>query len=270
MLMHTYVRTCTAAHPPSAEMSPTSLSLADTPIPMMAPEGNCIILSGDRLCGRQSRQHSHATQWSTREVGGMCVHYTGACVSTHSVRYDHIHLPDGTVCILSIPQCGCVWVGRADQALDADIASHPDFSQWFHFKHRAVLCDVGIVNSFIVPHLVGVEQSTRCTQVDSTHVLVVQRRTDHKALARVCERVSVSIRMYVRTLTNPSAPAVISSPSSRYMASTTPCTRRRGHGTHHSDHKHTHKHPKQQCKTSAYVHTYVRMYMITNARNGYI
>ena len=151
--------------------------------------------------------------------------------STHRVRHNHIHLPDGTVCILCIPQCGRVRVGGAHQALYIDIASHSDFSQWFHFKHRAVFRDVSIVNGFIVPHLPqsGPEWSpvtyvsgmSGCRLTGTTLCL-------YKAVC-VCVRVTVCV--YIHTLTNPSAPAVINSPSSRNMTSTTPCLQGRGHGT---------------------------------------
>lgn len=76
-----HLHTCLATHPPSSEMTPTSLSFADTPIPVMAPEGNCIIRSGDRLCGRQSKygtQSCHTGWWHTQGRG----HMTHACKGT--------------------------------------------------------------------------------------------------------------------------------------------------------------------------------------------
>ena len=87
-----HLHTCPAAHPPSSEMTPTSLSFADTPIPVMAPEGNCIIRSGDRLCGRQSKygtQSCHTGWWHTQGRGHMTHTDVKVQEQVHLPKYIH-------------------------------------------------------------------------------------------------------------------------------------------------------------------------------------
>ena len=122
--------------------------------------------------------------------------------ATHGMRHNDIHLPDGTISVLCIPQCGRLWVSGTDQALDAHTTSHSDFSYRVHFKYRAVLCDVCVVDGLIVPYLqCGTAQ---CSNVVHTHVCTVhQQSTQHACryshCVCVCECACVRVCMWYST-----------------------------------------------------------------------
>ncbi len=69
------------------------------------------------------------------------------------MRDNNVYLPNGTGCILPIPQSGCVWVDTTNQALETHILSNFNLSHGLDLKRGIIISNVSTVYRLEIPYL---------------------------------------------------------------------------------------------------------------------